>query len=210
MYVKNKMTSRPFTVTAETSVSDAFKTMKEHSIKKLPVMDGDKLVGIVSRTDLQQASPSKATTLSVFEINYMLSKLTVADAMTKDPITINENALLEEAAVVMREQSIRCLPVMNNAGKLCGIITETDIFDAFIEMMGFGDKGSRISAQAEDVPGALSEMTRIISEFGANISHVVVYSSSGTTSEIVLRINSADSEPIEKALEENGFKITRA
>ncbi len=129
--------------------------------------------------------------------------------MTRNPFTISEDALLEEAAVVMRQQSIRCLPVMNNAGKLSGIITETDIFDAFIEMMGFGDKGSRISAQAEDIPGALSEMTRIISEFGANISHIAVYRSSGSTSEIVARINTADSEPIEKALEENGFKITR-
>ncbi|NLJ57758.1 MAG: CBS domain-containing protein, partial [Tissierellia bacterium] len=152
MYVKNRMTKDPYTTTTSTPISDAVALLKEKGLKRLPVVDGEKVVGILTQSDIQKVSPTKATSLSIFEINYLLSKLTVKDAMTKKIITIEATSLLEEAAVIMRENRIGTLPVVED-GKLVGIITESDIFDALIDLLGFKDQGSRITIEAKDIPG---------------------------------------------------------
>ena len=112
MYVKNRMTKNPYTIAADAPITDAVALLREKGLKRLPVVDGEKVVGILTQSDIQKVSPTKATSLSIFEINYLLSKLTVKDAMTKKAITIEADSLLEEAAVIMRENRIGTLPVI--------------------------------------------------------------------------------------------------
>jgi acetoin utilization protein AcuB len=206
MYVKNKMTANPYTIAFDAPINEVIELMREKNLKRVPVVDGEKIVGILTHGDLEKVSPTKATTLSIYELNYLLSKMRVSDAMTKDVIAISPDALLEEAAVMMRENKISTLAVVKN-NKLVGIITESDIFDAFIDLLGFRDAGSRITVQAADVPGALADIAEIFRSFDANISHIAVYRGSGGSSDVVIRTNAINTESIEKNLEEHGYKI---
>lgn len=206
MFVKNKMTANPFTISPDQTIPDAHEIMAAHGIRRLPVMKNGKLVGIVSREDISKYSPSKATSLSMGEITYLLAKTKISMIMTKDPTTISSSALLEEAAILMRDNSISFLPVVDG-DKLVGIITESDIFDSFIELLGFRENGTRLTIEADDAPGIMSNLTRIIGEFGANINHVVVYRGSNGKSAIVVGVNSLNTADMEKSIEKQGFKI---
>ena len=206
MFVKNKMTRNPHTISPDQTIPDAHEIMMQHGVKRLPVMKKGKLVGSVSKEDIQSASPSKATSLSVGEITYLLSKTTIKQVMSKSIITISPNALLEEAATLMRDERVGFLPVVDD-GNLIGIITESDIFDSFIELLGFREQGIRLTIEAVDEPGIMSNLTSIISEFGANITRVAVYRGEHGKSAIVVGINSMDTTEIEKTIEENGFII---
>jgi len=206
MFVKNRMTANPYTVTSSDSITEAYEIMSQHKIRRLPVVDNGRLVGIITDKELQQVTPSKATSLSIYEINYLLSKTTVGSVMTRDLVTVSQDALLEEAAVLMRDNNIGALPVMDG-DKLVGIITETEVFDSFIDLLGFRDPGSRITVEAQDIPGMLSDLASVVSSFGVNVSHVAVYKGSGPTCDVVLRINSTNTAEIEKKLIEHGFRV---
>jgi acetoin utilization protein AcuB len=206
MFVKNKMTANPFTISPDQTISEASEIMTQNGIKRLPVMKNGKLVGVVSKEDIAQASPSKATTFSVGEINYLLAKTKISQIMTKNPITITSHALLEEAATLLRDNGISFLPVVDN-DKLVGIITESDIFDSFIELLGFREPGTRLTVEADDAPGIMSNLTKIMGNYGANINHVAVYRGSHGKSAVVIGINSLNTTEIEKSIEEQGFKI---
>ncbi|HHX04131.1 MAG TPA: CBS domain-containing protein, partial [Tissierellia bacterium] len=129
MFVKNRMKTKLITIDVDDSILDARVLMEEKSIRRLPVMDGDQLVGVVSRQDIANASPSLATTFSVREINYLLDRMKVQEIMVKNPVTISPDALLEEAATLMREERFSFLPVVDD-GELVGVITESNIFEA--------------------------------------------------------------------------------
>ena len=206
MFVKNKMTANPFTVSPDDTVPDAHEIMSKNGVKRLPVLKNGKLVGVVAIGDIDRYSPSKATSLSMGEITYLLSKTKISQIMTKDPLSISSNALLEEAALLMRDNSVGFLPVVDE-GKLLGIITESDIFDAFIEMMGFRDPGTRLTIEAEDIPGMMANLTAIIADFGVNITHVAVYRGATKGSVVVIGINSLNTAQIEQSIEAHGFKI---
>lgn len=126
--------------------------------------------------------------------------------MTKDPITITSDALLEEAATLMRDNGVSFLPVVDN-GKLVGIITESDIFDSFIELLGFRERGTRLTIEVDDEPGIMANLSGIFAIYGANITHVAVYRGSAGKSMIVTGINSLNTAEIEKAIQEQGYKI---
>lgn len=205
MYVKNRMTKNPYTIAADAPITDAVALLREKGLKRLPVVDGEKVAGILTQSDIQKVSPTKATSLSIFEINYLLSKLTVKDAMTKKAVIIEADSLLEEAAVLMRENRIGTLPVVED-GKLVGIITESDIFDAFIDLLGFRDNGSRITVEAKDSPGSMAEIADIFKSFGVNITHIAVYGGEGVR-DIVIRTAAVETSGLEKMLEERGYKI---
>ncbi len=206
MFVKNKMTTNPFTISPDQTIPDAQEIMMQNGVKRLPVMKNGKLVGIVSKDDILRASPSKATTFSMGEITYLLYKTKISSIMTKDPVTISSNALLEEAATLMRDSNVGFLPVVDD-GKLTGIITESDIFDSFIELLGFREPGTRLTIEAVDEPGVMSNLTSIIGRFGANITHVAVYRGAGGKSDVVIGINSLNTAEIEKSIELQGFRI---
>lgn len=206
MFVKTKMTTNPFTVSPDHTIPDAHELMVQHGVKRLPVIKNNKLVGVVSKEDIDKYSPSKATSLSMGEITYLLSKTKIKQIMSKNLITISPNALLEEAAILMRDNKVSFLPVVEN-NKLVGIITESDIFDSFIELLGFREPGVRLTVEVDDEPGIMSNLTNIIGQFGANITRVAVYRGENGKSAIVVGINSLNTTEIEKSIVDQGYRI---
>jgi CBS domain-containing protein len=132
LLVQDWMTRKVITVDVRTTLPDAHKLMRTNKIRRLPVMDHGRLMGIITRSDIREASPSDATTLSVWELTYLLSKLEVRQIMTPDPVTIAPEATIREAAKLMGNHKIGGLPVVDKAGQLVGIITESDIFRVLI------------------------------------------------------------------------------
>jgi Predicted transcriptional regulator, contains C-terminal CBS domains len=206
MYVKNRMTANPYTIAFDAPITDVIELMREKNLKRVPVVDGERIVGILTHSDIQKVSPTKATTLSIYELTYLLSKTKVSDAMTKEVVTISPDALLEEAAVLMRDNKISTLAVVKNQ-KLVGIITESDIFDAFIDLLGFRDVGSRITIQVTDAPGVLADIAEVFHTNDSNITHIAVYSGGAGNAEIVIRTNTINTDVIEKKLREQGYNI---
>lgn len=205
MLVKDRMTLNPYTVTPETPINDAFAIMRDHNFRRLPVVKMGKVVGIVTERALHRVTPSDATALSVFELNYLLSKMTVADAMTKDPVTIQDSQQLEDAAMLMRKNDIGALPVLREK-RLVGIITETDIFDAFLDMLGARYTGARLCLQVPNEPGIGADVFTIISKFEVNIQHLVL-NNTRDGAELIFRLDTDDTTNIERALAAKGYKI---
>jgi len=134
MKVADIYTRNPVVVDPETSAPQARKLMEEHKIRRLPVVDNGKLVGIVTLSDLLKAAPSPATTLSVWELNYLLDRVKVKEIMTRDVVTTTPDADLKTVASIMAERKIGGLPVVEN-GKVVGIITESDVFRALVKLL---------------------------------------------------------------------------
>ena len=206
MFVKQRMTANPFTVTPDVSIPDALAVMEEHGVRHLPVVDAGAVVGVISRNDIAAASPSKATTLSAQEATYLISKLRVVKVMSRPAVVISPDALLEEAATVLRDGKIEMLPVVAD-GALVGVITESDILDAFIDILGFRDVGIRLTIEAPDEPGMLSLMTGITAAHQANIQHLAVHRGNLDTSVVVVGLNTPNTQAIEADLEAAGMRI---
>ncbi|HUK12061.1 MAG TPA: CBS domain-containing protein [Thermoanaerobaculaceae bacterium] len=169
MLVRDQMTSTPITVPPGKTVPEALSLMRERRIRRLPVVDRrGKLAGIVTDRDLLYASPSPATSLSVWELNYLLGKLTVEKVMTRDLITVADDAPIEEAARLMADHKIGGLPVVKS-GALVGIITETDVFRAFLELLGARRHGVRITAATPGAKGTVARIAGAIVRVGGNI-----------------------------------------
>lgn len=206
MFVRNYMTKPVLTIQSSATISDALSLMNDSGVHRIPVLKETKLIGLITDGNIQKASPTKATSLSMYEINYLLSKTTVADYMTKQVITIHSDALLEEAVRLMRTNRISCLPVMEQDA-LVGIITEDDIFDAFISLLGFMDTGTRIAiAVKEDKVGILADITAIMKDYGASITHLAVYEEDNGKL-VIVRINTLESDQIVKKLEDAGYEV---
>ena len=210
MLVKDRMTSNPITVTPDTSFPEAFLTIREKGVRYLPVVDKrGRLIGVVTQSDLLHASPSSATALTVFEVNYLLAHLQVKEVMSQ-PITVPEDSPLEEAARIMVEKRIACLPVMRES-ELVGIITETDIFKAFVEILGSGETVLRITVRVPDVPGELARMSGVIADLGGNLYAVAAFR--GEDPEhvyITFRLEGVEEEVLISALEDLGEEVVHA
>jgi acetoin utilization protein AcuB len=169
MLVGERMTRNPLTTRPETTVPEALEIMRREKVRRLPVIDRKgKLVGIVAEKDLLYASPSPATSLSVWEINTLLAKLTVAEVMEKRVITVTEDVFLEDAARIMADNKIGSLPVVR-AGDLVGIITETDLFKIFVELFAARQKGVRLTMLIPATKGQLAKITGQVAKLGGNI-----------------------------------------
>jgi acetoin utilization protein AcuB len=164
------MTRNPITIGPAVPITEALDLMRREKIRRLPVVDKShgKLVGIVAEEDLLYASPSPATSLSVWEINYLLAKLQVREVMTEKVITVTEDETLENAARIMVDNKIGGLPVMRGE-TLVGIITETDLFKIFIELFGARQKGVRVTVLIPAVKGVLAKITTEIANRDGNI-----------------------------------------
>lgn len=209
MKVRERMSRDPVVATPETSVVDAFQLMQDHKVRRLPVMVKDKLVGIVTAKDLNKVSPSPATSLSIFEINYLLNKTKIKDVLPRNinVITIQADANVERAAALMREHEIGGIPVLEG-DKLVGIITETNIFDAFIDILGVNRVGTRIDLEVDEKVGAVAEVAGIIAEYGVSIENIVMVEKERTaTYEFILRIDTTEADDVVKTLKERGFKV---
>lgn len=186
MLVKERMSRQPILAAPDLPIGEALNQMKREHIRRLPVVDQHgKLVGIVSDKDLLQASPSPATSLSVWEITYLLSKLTVSEVMTKKVITVTEDTPMEDAARIMVDNKIGGLPVMRG-DKLAGIITETDLFKVFIELLGARDKGVRLTLLVPEQPGELAKITQAVAHDGGNIIALVQFQGTDATNRHVM------------------------
>jgi len=207
--VSNYMTRNPITVTKYTNIYDAKKIMEDHNIRRLPVLDGNRLTGIVSKTDILEASPPDLTKHSIHELNYILSRMIVSEVMTKHPLTVSPDTPIEIAAKLMRKYKIASLPVLEE-GELVGIITESDLFDAFIEIMGGHISGSKIILTLEDKPGALANATHIISRHNANIISIVTTRRGIKEGEslISIKIDKEDATDIVEEMREIGIAAT--
>jgi acetoin utilization protein AcuB len=167
MLVGTRMTFPVVTVSPDMPINNALDLMKREHIRRTPVVTEGKLVGIVSDKDLLNASPSPATSLSIWEMNFLLSKVTVKDVMTIDVLTITEYTPIEEAARIMADNKIGGLPVLRG-DQVVGIITETDLFKIFLEFMGAREHGVRATLLITEKPGQLATLTKTLADMGGN------------------------------------------
>ncbi|MGB7972300.1 MAG: CBS and ACT domain-containing protein [Candidatus Deferrimicrobiaceae bacterium] len=211
MIVAKRMMRTPVFLDEDDSMKTAMDTLKDREIRHLPVLKGgEKLVGILTETDIKQASPSTATALEIREVYYLLDKIKVKQIMTKRPYTISPTAPIEEAAMVMREKKIGCLPVMEE-GRLVGILTETDILDAFIESMGVRGPGRRIELVLPTMGGGLFEVLKLLKDFDANIVSLATTSHDDSERKVlILRIETKNYKVLKTALRKSGYDILSA
>jgi acetoin utilization protein AcuB len=209
MRIRDMMTKNPVTVDSETLVMDAQKIMKENNVRRLPVVDKGKLLGIVTKHDILEASPSPATSLSVHELNYLLSKMKVKEIMKKNPVTLTPDTPFEEALKIGQEKKIGSFPVVEN-GKLVGIATESDIVRFLTRALGVREEGSRITI--EGLGGKLSDLEKIISIVNQHNTIVLSMISLPKTEKkewmIVLRLKTSSPDPIVKDFKKAGFNVT--
>ena len=206
MFVKWRMTANPFTIDSGATVPDAIEMMQTHGITKLPVLRDGKLCGVVSQSDINRALPSDATSLSFGEVAYLLSKLKIYKIMKMNPPTISADAMLEEAAIVMRDSKVEILPVMDE-GKVIGVITESDVLDAFIDINGAREPGTRLVIEADDQPGVMSRLARVTGELETNITHIAVYRTGMESSFVLLGVNTVNTTDLEEAFTKAGFQV---
>lgn len=172
MAVKDFMTRKVVYISPDTTIAHAAEIMRDQKLHRLPVIENDKLVGLVTEGTIAEASPSKATSLSIYEMNYLLNKTKVKDVMIHDVVTISQYASLEDATYLMLKNKIGILPVVDNE-QVYGIITDRDIFKAFLEVSGYGEKGVRMRFVTEDEVGVLSHIIALLVEENLNISNTV-------------------------------------
>ena len=172
MAVKDFMTRKVVYISPNTTIAHAADMMREQKLHRLPVIENDQLVGLVTEGTIAEASPSKATSLSIYEMNYLLNKTKVGDVMIRDVVTISQFASLEDATYLMLKNKIGILPVVDNE-QLYGVITDRDIFKAFLEVSGYGEEGVRLRFVTENKVGVLEQIIRLLVEENRNISNTV-------------------------------------
>lgn len=172
MAVKDFMTKKVVYISPDTTIAHAADKMREQGLHRLPVIENDQLVGLVTEGTIAEASPSKATSLSIFEMNYLLNKTKVKDVMIRKVITVSPFASLEDAVYLMLKNKVGILPVVEN-DQLYGVITDRDVFKSFLEIAGYGEEGVRVRFVVEDEVGVLEKIIRLIVEENLNISNTV-------------------------------------
>ncbi len=204
MLVQDWMTRDPVTVTDDTAMMKAIHLMKQHHFRRLPVLHQGKLVGIVSDRDLKEASPSKATTLDVHELYYLLAELQVKDIMTKDPLTVGPLDTVEHAAQIMLEHTISGLPVLDNQQRLVGIITQSDIFRAFMHITGILQGGVQYALRLEDRPGLIEEVVDLLRARGARFVSLLSSFAAAKESfrDVYIRVKNLSAEEAEAVRQE--------
>jgi acetoin utilization protein AcuB len=174
MLISEWMTKEVITVEPEMSMMRASKLLKDRNIRRLPVVDADnRIVGIVTDRDIKEASPSKATTLDVHEIYYLLSEIKVKDIMTPNPVTIGPEDTVEKAAVIMLERRVEGLPVVDEKNHVVGIVTESDIFKVLISITGVFMGGAQLGFRLSLEPGSLKQILDVLKRHGARISSIL-------------------------------------
>ncbi|MBN1286037.1 MAG: CBS domain-containing protein [Anaerolineae bacterium] len=207
MLVSKIMTADVITVTPDTSHREAFETLKRHNISQVPVLDKGKLVGIVSEEDLLSTQPSPATTLSIHEIYALLEKLKVRQFMTHPVYTVDEECPIEVAARVMLEHRLGCLPIVRGE-ELVGIVSETDIFKAFVNALGGGHEGLRLTLHIPGDPGTLAQVTEAVHEAGGNIISLVTWEPGDSPGgKITIKETGADHGKLKQALDELNVEV---
>ncbi len=197
MTIERRMTLNPVTISPDASVVEASELMKKEKVHRLPVLDKDKkLVGVISEKDILYASPSPASSLSIHEMAYLLSQLTVRKLMTKNPVTISKDVPVEEAARIMVDEDLSCLPVVEG-DRLVGIVSKSDLFKILIELFGARTKGVRVSFLVDDKPGLIADTSRDIANAGLDIISFGTFMGTDPTNRIcTVKVASTDSDKV--------------
>lgn len=208
MLVGERMTRNPVTILDTASIDDGLHMMRERKVRRLPVLNAaGHMVGIVSDKDLLHAAPSPATSLSVYELHYLLAKLTIKQVMSSPVISITPDTPIEGAARIMADNKIGGLPVVEN-GALVGIITETDIFKVLLELLGARTPGLRVTVKSRDAKGVLAQITRVLADMGAYIVSVVAYAGPDVGEpRIMFKLTDVSAAAVGKALDQAGISV---
>jgi len=209
MYVGRIMHTRLVTVSPDTSLRKAKEIIEEKQINHLLVVnENEDLVGIVSDRDVRQSMASPATALSVHELNYLLTQLTVEHIMVKKIITISPGTTIERAAYIMQENRINALPVIESE-KLVGIITSTDVMGVLLRAIGFGEGSARFTVLVQDRIGIVAEVSRILKEKNINIRSFVTWPEKEHPGvfQLAMRVGLEDKDKAISALSSGGFKV---
>ncbi len=207
MFVRNHMTKSPITINKKTSVFEALEMMKKYNIRQLPVVAEGKLAGIVTQKGLLTISPSPATSLSIFELNYMLAQMTVAEAMAKKILTVTSDTTIEEAALLLRKHKIRSVPVVEG-DVLVGIITVTDIFDALAKYFGYGKSGARLVIESRNRDGLVADVTQAVNDLQIPLQGIISVLKDNDNIEILLRLGTFDAGALVDTLNSRGIEVT--
>ncbi|HRK75757.1 MAG TPA: CBS domain-containing protein [Streptococcus parasuis] len=207
MSVKDFMTRKVVYISPDTTIAHAADLMREQDLHRLPVIENDKLVGLVTEGTIAEASPSKATSLSIYEMNYLLNKTKVKDVMIKDVITVSAYASLEDATYLMYKNEVGILPVVDNE-QLYGVITDRDIFAAFLQVSGYGEEGVRARFIVDNKAGELEKIIRLVSDKEYNIvSTVQIATKSGKVVIEVQIEGKVDLEEVRSLFEDAGIEV---
>ena len=195
MLIRDWMSDDVITATGETSMLKVSRQMKEFGIRRIPIVDENhKVLGIVSDRDIKDASPSKATTLDVHELYYLLSEIRARDIMTANPVCVYHNDSIEQVALLMQEKRLTGLPVINDDDILVGMITEHDIFKVLVEITGVRKGGIQFALEVSDEPGSLQPVLEIIRQNGGRITSILTgrQSPKDAVHEVFIRIRPLD------------------
>ena len=207
MAVKDFMTRKVVYVSPDTTVAHTADMMREQGLRRLPVIENDRLVGVVTERTMAEASPSKVTSLSIYEMNYLLNKTKIRDIMARDVVTVSPYASLEDAVYAMMKNQVGILPVVE-AGQVFGVITEKDVFKAFLEVSGYGEEGIRVIITADDTVGTLAKIVDTISADNLNIKRTVVATHRSGKVAIEIQIDGkADVTDLREKLIKQGIQV---
>ena len=208
MFVANCMTKNPVTIGPDAGMDDAAKLMDKGHFRRLPVVEHGKLVGFFTNRDLLRASPSAATTLDRFELRTLLSKIKVADVMQKNVITVTDTTTIEEAALILERKKIGGLPVLSEGGDLVGIISSTDIFRAFVTIMGLDSGKTRLTIDVADRKGVLRDISTVLHALDISIDSMVTLPQPSGTYQIIIRADIDDVDTVKDRLMAKGFTVS--
>ncbi|WIW70711.1 MULTISPECIES: CBS domain-containing protein [Anaerosinus] len=208
MFVSDIMTKNPVTVSPDLMVDEAALIMNKNRFRRLPVVKDGNVVGFISDRDIMQVAPSPATTLSKYEVNSLLAKIKVKEIMSKKVYTIQANAPIEEAALMMCNNKIGGMPVISSTGAIVGIITETDVFKAVVDIMGLTKANTRLTIQGDDKVGVVQNVSAVFANMGINITSLVsTQTGKKGKFELVVRADIDNVDEIKAKLAEKGYEL---
>ena len=208
MPVQNWMTTDVVSVTPETSLLKVGKLMKDHHVRRLPVLDDKgRVVGIISDRDVRDASPSKATTLDMYEMHYLLAELKAKNIMTAKPITVKPTDTVEQAALIMLDNKVGGLPVVDDSGKLVGIISDHDVFKALVDITGARMGGLQFAIELPDQPGTARPLFDLLRAHNARLLSVLTVSNADGNRQLFIRVRDLENSKAEQELMDGVGKL---
>ncbi|MCH4020867.1 MAG: CBS and ACT domain-containing protein [Erysipelotrichaceae bacterium] len=208
MYVKDHMTLDPITIDPDVTLLKALEIMGKNHFHRLPVVKDGRLVGLITEGLVNENSGKENTSLSIYELNYLLSRTYAKDIMITDVRTVSPDAWIEDAAEIMLQNEINVLPVVDGDKKVVGIITEKDLFKAFLKLTGYRKQGTRFVIKVEDKPGEFAKICKLFADNDANLENIGVYHSKVRGVETVVRATGEVSvEKMTEVLKDAGFEV---
>ena len=208
MPVQNWMTTDVVSVGPDTSLLKVGKLMKDHHIRRIPVVDDNgQVVGIISDRDVRDASPSKATTLDMYEMHYLLAELKAKNIMTAKPITVKPTDTVEQAALIMLDNKVGGLPVVDDSGKLVGIISDHDVFKALVDITGARLGGLQFAIELPDQPGTARPLFDLLRAHNARLLSVLTVSNDDGNRQLFIRVRDLENTQAEQELMDGVGKL---